>query len=130
MVGRAPPGVSFLLSPLIFREPFSSPGLLTIMKPLIQVTSLRAGFVLSALVFVGARTHGSVFWDESLQGDLSNNQAAPSAFTLQAGVNTLKGNAGSLTGDNQDWLRLNVPAGFELSAVTLTSFSSSDPTAF
>src|SRR5689334_19362268 len=98
------------------------------MKPFI--TLFCSGLLLGLFSFNFAQVTASVFWDESLQGDLSNNQAAPTSITLQSGVNTLVGTAGGLASDNQDWLHLTIPAGLELSAVTLTSFVSSDTTAF
>jgi hypothetical protein len=70
-----------------------------------------------------------VLWNETASGDLSNNKAAPNAFTLAAGTNSV---IGSVTGatDLQDWIALTVPAGLQLSQVVLTSYQSADVTAF
>jgi len=115
---------------LFFQELFHFFGLLIVMKPRIADSFPRTLFVLSLFLANLHRANGSVFWDESINGDLSNNQSAPTSFALQVGVNTLSGTAGSNAGDNQDWLHLTIPSGFSLSAVTPTSFVSSDTTAF
>jgi hypothetical protein len=70
-----------------------------------------------------------VIWNESTNGDLSNNQAAPTAFTLTQGVSAI---IGSVTGgtDQQDWISLTVPAGFQLSSLILASYQSTDAQGF
>jgi hypothetical protein len=64
----------------------------------------------------------SVLWNESVSGDLSNNQAAPNTFTLAPGTNSVIGSVG--TGDTQDWVSVTVPAGDALTGYVLASFSS------
>jgi hypothetical protein len=68
------------------------------------------------------------FWDESINGDLSNNQSAPNAFTLGNGVNSVIGTVG--TGDMQDWIALTIPVGFTLNSVVLSAYTSTDLQAF
>src|ERR1700733_1808019 len=63
----------------------------------------------------------SVLWNESVSGDLSNNQAAPNAFILAPGTNSVIGSVG--TGDTQDWVSVTVPAGDTLSSYVLASYS-------
>jgi hypothetical protein len=76
-----------------------------------------------------ARTNAQVvLWNEAVNGDLSNTQGAPNMFTLSSGVNEVIGTVG--TGDTQDWLTLTVPAGLQLSAVVLASYSSTDMQGF
>jgi hypothetical protein len=70
----------------------------------------------------------STLWNESINGDLSNNQAAPNAFTLGNGANSVIGNVGP--GDSQDWIALTVPAGFTLSSVVLAAYTSADVQGF
>jgi hypothetical protein len=53
-------------------------------------------------------------WDESVNGDLSNNRMAPTTLTLTAGGNTITGNFGA---PDLDYVTLVVPAGYTLSAI-------------
>jgi hypothetical protein len=70
-----------------------------------------------------------VLWNESVNGDLSNNQSAPNQFTLPQGVSSI---IGSVTGgtDPQDWVTLTVPAGLRLSSVVLAAYQSTDAQGF
>jgi hypothetical protein len=72
----------------------------------------------------------TVLWNESANGDLSNNQAAPNAFTLPLGASTI---TGSVTGggvDNQDWVALTVPSNAALTSIILSSYTSTDAQGF
>jgi Dockerin type I domain len=75
-----------------------------------------------------AAARSATVWNESTSGDLSNNQSAPSAVTLATGTNSVIGTVGG--GDLQDWLRVTIPAGFELSTLVLHSYQSSDTQGF
>jgi hypothetical protein len=70
----------------------------------------------------------SVIYDESVSGDLSNNQAAPKALTLALGTNSIKGTVGG--SDTQDWITLHVPAGMSLGSLVLATYQSSDSQGF
>ena len=59
----------------------------------------------AALALCGPQSHGAVFWNESISGDLSNAQASPTPFTLSSGVNSVIGTVNGST-DVQDWLTL------------------------
>jgi hypothetical protein len=86
--------------------------------------------VLTALGLAPARGGAqTVLWNESTNGDLSNNQAAPTPFTLAAGVSSI---IGSVTGgsDTQDWVTLTVPSGLRLSSLVLASYQSTDAQGF
>src|SRR3989442_212186 len=80
----------------------------------------------SAVVFSTAQ--GQVLWNEASSGDLSNNQSAPSAFTLASGVNKVIGTVGGA--DSQDWITLTMPAGLQLSSVTLAAYASANVQGF
>lgn len=83
------------------------------------------------LMFSAASLHAATLWDESVNGDLTNNQAAPNPFTLSLGTNAVIGSLRtSSAGDNQDWIALTVPVGLQLSAVVLKSYSSADAQGF
>ena len=70
-----------------------------------------------------------IAWDESTNGDGSNNQAVPSAVSLVEGANSVIGFVVG-SNDSQDWYTLHVPFGFQLSAVTLASYTSTDDQGF
>jgi hypothetical protein len=80
----------------------------------------------SAVVFATAQ--GQVLWDESLSGDLSDNQSAPTTFSLASGANAVIGTVGGA--NSQDWITLTVPAGLQLSSLTLAAYVSTDPQGF
>ena len=66
-------------------------------------------------------------YNESINGDLSNNQAAPTPLTLSNGVNPV---IGTTAAGDQDWLPLTIPAGFVLSSDVLASYASTDSQGF
>ena len=66
-----------------------------------------------------------VVWNESGSGDLSNSQAAPTALALALGTNSVVGSVNG-TGDSQDWLSVNVPAGFQLTSYVNSVYVSGD----
>lgn len=89
------------------------------------VTAART-ITLAALCTAPALADG---WNEGVNGDLSGNQALPTPVTLTANSNTaVSGLVGGT--DTQDWLTFTVPAGATLTAITLTSYASSDAQGF
>jgi hypothetical protein len=84
--------------------------------------------IVLASAVVSSTARGQTLWDESISGDLSNNQAAPSTFSLASGANNVIGTVGG--GDTQDWITLTVPAGLQLSSLTLASYVSADVQGF
>ena len=88
---------------------------------------------LAFIVFSLSATTASaqtVLWDESVNGDLSNNQAAPNAFTLPVGVSAIRGTVTGGGVDNQDWVALTVPAGTMLNSLVLAAYTSTDAQGF
>jgi hypothetical protein len=83
----------------------------------------------AGILMFGSSARAGVFWDESINGDLSNNQSGPNQFTLASGVNTLIGTVGGAAG-SQDWFTLTVPANFQFQSIIPRAYSSSDATAF
>jgi hypothetical protein len=71
----------------------------------------------------------SVLYDESISGDLSNNQNAPTQRTAALGTNSVLGTVGGVTG-SQDWLTITVPSGMVLDSIVLFSYVSSDVQGF
>jgi hypothetical protein len=91
-----------------------------------------------ALVISGPATAATV-WDESVDGDLSNNPLAPAVLTFAPGSNDAIGEAGgppgpgSLAPFDQDFFTFTVPTGYELrslTAVTADFFTRGDEFAF
>lgn len=71
----------------------------------------------------------SVLWDESVNGNLSNNQSTPTPLTAALGTNSVIGTVGGADG-TQDWLTLHVPAGMRLDSLVLAAYSSTDAQGF
>src|SRR5688572_26548578 len=85
--------------------------------------------VFTVVLFFGSSVSAAVFWDEGVNGDLSNNQSSPNQFTLENGVNTLIGSVG-LSSGSQDWFTLTVPQDFQFNSIIPRAFTSSDQIAF
>jgi hypothetical protein len=83
---------------------------------------------LSFLSLLPAATRATVVWNESSNGDLSNNQAVPTALMLSAGTNSIIGTVGAP--DTADWVALTIPAGLQLSQDVLAAYTSSDAQGF
>ncbi len=93
----------------------------------------RALFLGMVLGFLASNTQAqfTTQWNESVSGDLSGNQLSPSTFTLSAGTNAFIGNLRvTSAGDNQDWIALTIPGGFQLSGDVLAAYSSTDQQGF
>ena len=90
-----------------------------------------AGMLVLTGFLTSAHAQSVTQWDESINGDLSGNQAAPNNFTLVAGTNAIIGSLrNTSTLDSQDWIMLAVPNGLQLSAVVLKAYSSTDQQGF
>jgi hypothetical protein len=87
--------------------------------------ALAAGLIGGSATFVSA----AVVWNESVNGDLSNSGTTPNSFTLGVGTSSVVGNVNG-SGDSQDWVEVNIPAGLQLSSYTLASYQSTDAQGF
>ncbi|MFT3685795.1 MAG: hypothetical protein QM783_12870 [Phycisphaerales bacterium] len=68
-------------------------------------------------------------YNESISGDLSNSAAAPTPVTLTVGgTASIIGVVGGA--ENQDWITFTVPAGAQLTSITLVSYASTDAQGF
>jgi hypothetical protein len=83
---------------------------------------------LLALVLAANQLEATVLWDESIDGNLSSSGSSPTALTLGDGVNAVLGTVGGT--NQQDWLALTVPVGYQLSSLILASYSSTDVQGF
>jgi hypothetical protein len=84
--------------------------------------------IVGAVLLTFTPLYAVTTWNEGVSGDLSNNQAAPNAFVLVLGANSFIGSVG--TGDTQDWITLNVPAGMVLNGLVNSSYVSADAQGF
>jgi hypothetical protein len=67
-------------------------------------------------------------WDETLNGDLSNDRANPTLLTpLSIGSNTI---SGTVTQGERDYFRFNVPTGYTLNQIFLTVHSPANTSFF
>jgi hypothetical protein len=85
--------------------------------------------VIGSILFIANAAHATTLYDESVSGDLSNLQSAPTALNLSVGTNSINGTVGTAA-DQQDWVALRVPAGTQLSSLFLASYSSADAQGF
>jgi hypothetical protein len=73
----------------------------------------------------------TVLWNETNQGDLSNNQAAPNQFTVGPGVHSVIGSVTNNVGlDPRDFLTLTIPTDRALTSMTLVTYVSADALGF
>jgi hypothetical protein len=92
-----------------------------------RFASLLIGAVAVTSLF-SVNSFASTIYDESVSGDLSDNQAAPNNFVLSTGTNSVIGNVGN--GNTQDWVHVNVPTGDTLTTYVLASYVSADAQGF
>jgi hypothetical protein len=83
--------------------------------------------LLSIVALCASSSRATVVWNEATNGDLSNNQAAPTPLTLSSGTNSV---IGTTAAGDQDWLALTIPAGFQLSSDVLAAYASTDSQGF
>src|SRR5215831_161021 len=87
-----------------------------------------ASLALALVVSLG-QALGAAF-NESIAGDFSNNQNAPSSLIFSGGLNQVIGNVNGQGGDSQDWITIHVPTGFLLTSDALAAYSSTDAQGF
>jgi hypothetical protein len=88
-------------------------------KAMQHLTSRAAAALLSLAAASPALAAG---WNETVNGDLSNDGLAPTAVTLAVGTSTVQGSTGrAVTGGpvDRDYFSIVVPAGFVLDAMIL-----------
>lgn len=75
---------------------------------------------IAAFMSAACSAQAAVVWDETAQGDLSNNGLAPSALVFAAGSNQVLGDTGN-NGQvvDRDYFHFTVPAGMRLTAITV-----------
>jgi VCBS repeat-containing protein len=63
-------------------------------------------------------------YDEAINGDPSNNRLFPTQVQLQEGANVLKTNIVSVDRKDREYIRVNVPEGFQLNSIVLNAYNS------
>ena len=90
-----------------------------------------AGGILSifqtAIDIAPTATRAASVWNETSNGDLSNNGGAPSNVALSLGSNTI---TGTVDGGDRDIVHISIPAGAALQKLVLDAYASGDATAF
>ena len=76
----------------------------------------------------------ATIYDEAVSGDLSNNQAAPTALTLTPGLNSVSGTVAGFPQfggtDPQDWVSFTIPTGFVMTSYVNSKYVSTDDQGF
>lgn len=95
----------------------------------IKMKSSRSAFGVVACVVVGGAAFPALAqgWDETVNGDLTNNRLAPTSVTLGPTFTTISAVTGR--GD-PDYLTFTIPAGMTLDVILISSFSGNDPMGF
>ncbi len=101
---------------------FESHPLLAAMRRSIFPRLSRSLAVAAALAGAAALTSSSranIVYDESVNGDFSNNGLLPTTVTLGAGWNTIMGTTGrGSSGVDRDYFTVTVPTNWSLSSIT------------
>ncbi|MEN1705770.1 MAG: hypothetical protein AAGJ54_09715 [Planctomycetota bacterium] len=102
-----------------------------------QIRSHRAGFAGLVAAFAGlalvpaSAASANVVWDEDVDGDLSDDQFAPTIIDLGLGSNLVAGrtSAGNPNPD-REFFTIEVAAGLELSEVVLIEYDTTSQNSF
>ena len=90
-------------------------------------------FSAAVCALLAAAPAKATIYDEAVSGDLSNNQAAPTALTLTPGLNSVIGTVAGFPPegtDPQDWVSFTIPAGFVMTSYVNSKYVSTDDQAF
>jgi len=80
------------------------------------------------IVWLGENAQAGIIWDETVNGQLSRNNLAPTDFgTLAVGTSTV---SGTILQANVDVFKFNVPTGTRLDQIILVRYVSGDNLAF
>lgn len=86
---------------------------------------MRTGVTLMLLAALASPAAAAVIHDESVNGDLSSNAAAPTTVVLALGGNTITGSCHNIapTPDVRDYITFTIPAGHELANLNLLAYA-------
>ncbi len=86
--------------------------------------------LVAALLALPSASLAVPIYDESIDGDLSDDRLAPTARVLAAGSNTVSGSVVTAAGIDLDYLTVTVPAGLQLDAIVLDTYESANSQSF
>jgi hypothetical protein len=89
--------------------------------------SALAGALIATLLCMPTASWAAFVYDESVDGDLSNDGLNPTVLTAGSGANSLSGS--TIAGD-LDYFTFNVADGLTLDSIILVEFNTSDDLAF
>ena len=84
---------------------------------------MRPLATLALLVLLATPATAATIWNESVNGDLSSNPAAPTPLVFAMGSNTIIGTMSSAGGIDRDYITFTIAAGERLSALNLLGLS-------
>lgn len=99
------------------------------MKILFLIRKAKLGGLLAGSL-VMAVTSFANNWNESVQGDLSDDRLAPTLFALDPGFNTLSGTVIGGGAPDRDYVTFTVLDGYILQALTLDDYSAASGLSF
>lgn len=76
---------------------------------------------LASLALLSLPAQAATIWTESLNGDLSSNEASPTSLSVTVGSNVIIGSVNGNT-DNRDYITITIPAGQSLSEINLLTY--------
>ncbi len=92
---------------------------------MIRATILLRSWLVACLTIIGVPAMAGFVYTESSNGELSEDNLAPTPLGIvTAGSNTVTGAVG---GGDADIFRVDIPTGFRLDSLILTSFSTTAP---
>jgi len=88
-------------------------------------------FAAAVCALLAAAPAIATIYNEAVSGDLSNDQAAPTALTLTLGSNSVIGTVNGFdNGDGQDWVSFTIPTGFVMTSYVNSKYVSTDEQGF
>ena len=83
---------------------------------------------LALLLLLAGSAHSAVVWDESIDGELSDDHNNPTLIALSSGANDVSFTTNATPVQDREYFRFEVPTGFELTSVVFTAFTTSPAT--
>ncbi len=85
---------------------------------MLRITRLL--FIAVALTGFASAASGAIVWDESVDGDLSDDPLAPTGIMFAVGVNGVIGTDGDA--DTRDYITFTIEEGYQLDAILLQGY--------
>lgn len=86
--------------------------------------------ILSAAALAASPVTAQIIHNEAVDGDLSDDNLAPTFLAVSAGSNTVTGSTTGNPNLDRDIFTIEVAAGFELAAVILTTYDTTEDQSF